>query len=66
MTACRVRAVHIQLMAHRMCASAQDRLMYLISEESTRHQKAVRAYERRFRALRRLSEALERQDGGPT
>lgn len=62
-----VRAVHIEQMAYRLGDAAQNRLMYIThpGKDSPEYQRAVAAYERRRRALRRLAEALECQGGGP-
>lgn len=60
-----VRAMHVEQMAYRLGDAAQRRLMYIThpGKDSPEYRRAVRAYERRGRTLRRLAEALQRQGG---
>jgi hypothetical protein len=59
-----VRALDIERMAERMCTSQHDRTERACrgDVDSPTYQRAVRAHDRRRKALRRLAQALERQE----
>lgn len=67
MTCRPVAAYHVVAMAERLLYAARDRHDAVARSgclDNPDYERAVRCHERRFRALGRLAEALERQNGG--